>query len=52
MAVQVIFLETPVFKEGIQKLMPDDTYAESQQLPADHPDADDAIQDIGGIRKV
>jgi mRNA-degrading endonuclease RelE of RelBE toxin-antitoxin system len=48
----VIFIETPVFEEDIQQLMPDETYAEFQQHLADHPDAGDVIQDTGGIRKV
>ena len=48
----VIFIETPVFEEDIQQLMPDETYAEFQQHLTDHPDAGDVIQDTGGIRKV
>ncbi|MGC1458382.1 MAG: type II toxin-antitoxin system RelE/ParE family toxin [Steroidobacteraceae bacterium] len=48
----MIFIETPVFEEDIQRLMPDETYAEFQQYLADHPDAGDVIQDTGGIRKV
>ena len=48
----VIFIETPVFEEDIQQLMPDEPYAEFQQHLTDHPDAGDVIQDTGGIRKV
>jgi hypothetical protein len=48
----VIFIETPVFEEDIQQLMPDETYAEFQQHLADHPNAGDVIQDTGGIRKL
>ena len=48
----MIFIETPVFEEDIQQLMPDETYAEFQQHLADHPNAGDVIQDTGGIRKL
>jgi len=48
----VIFIETPVFMEDIQRLMPDESYAEFQQHLADHPDAGDVIQGAGGIRKI
>jgi hypothetical protein len=54
----VIFIETPVFEEDIQQLMPDDTYAEFQQHLADHPEAADVIQgtrrsdsDAPGVQK-
>jgi hypothetical protein len=48
----VIFIETPVFAEDIQQLIPDETYAEFQQHLADHPEAGDVIQGTGGIRKI
>lgn len=48
----VIFIETSVFEEDIQQLMPDEAYAEFQQYLAARPDAGDLIQGTGGIRKV
>lgn len=48
----MIFIETPVFTDDIQLLMPDDTYSELQQHLAEYPDAGDLIQGTGGIRKV
>ncbi len=52
MSGPVIFIETPVFEEDIQQLMPDETYAECQQHLADHPEVGDVIQGTGGIRKM
>jgi hypothetical protein len=37
----VIFVETPVFEEDIQQLMPDETYSEFQQHLASHPEMGD-----------
>ena len=41
-----------MFAEGIERLMPDETYAEFQQYLADHAEAGDVIQGTGGIRKI
>ena len=48
----MIFIETLLFEEDIQQLMPDEAYAEFQQYLAVQPDAGDVIQGTGGIRKV
>lgn len=48
----MIFIETPVFTDDIQQLMPDDLYAGLQRHLTEHPDAGDVIEDTGGVRKV
>lgn len=50
--LSVIFIETPIFEEDIQQLMPDEAYAEFQQHLADQPDVGNVVQGTGGIRKV
>jgi hypothetical protein len=48
----VIFIETPTFGADRDELLPDDTFAEFQQLLADRPDAGDLIPGGHGLRKV
>jgi len=46
------FIETPLFTRQIVDLLPDDDYAELQQILATNPRRGDLIPSGGGIRKV
>lgn len=48
----MIFVETPVFTEDIQQILPDDEYGELQKALRQDPDRGDLIPGSGGLRKL
>ena len=48
----MIFIETPVFTEEIQKYLVDDEYKEFQTVLLIRPEAGDLIKGSGGLRKI
>ena len=48
----MIFIETEIFTEDVQKLLNDDEYGRFQMFLAIHPDYGDVIPDTGGLRKI
>lgn len=48
----MLFIETPVFTNRVEKLMDDDDYQQLQQSLADNPKQGALLQGGGGIRKV
>lgn len=48
----MIFIETDIFTEDVQKLLNDDEYGRFQVFLAQHPDYGDLIPETGGLRKI
>ena len=48
----MVIKETSIFTKQIQGLVPDDEYAEFQNILIENPKLGDVIQKSGGIRKV
>ena len=48
----MVFIESAVFTTQVKVLLSEESYAESQQCLAAHPQLGDVIQGTGGLRKV
>jgi len=48
----MIFIETPLFTQLVQELLPDENYRLLQQALVFRPEAGDIIQGGGGLRKI
>ena len=48
----MIFIESPVFTEDVQRLLTDESYASLQLYLAQYPFTGDLIKETGGLRKV
>lgn len=48
----MVFIETPIFSEHIQALIPDESYQSLQLFLAQHPDMGAVIPGSGGLRKI
>lgn len=48
----MIFIETPIFTEDLQRLLSDDEFLEFQTFLVNNPAAGAVIQQTGGLRKI
>ena len=48
----MVFIETKIFTDAIQRCMSDDAYAALQNHLVEHPDGGALIPDSGGLRKI